>query len=184
MSLLFILGKDIKIRKALAWSACHKLGKVWKSTLKRNIKIRLFIATVESVLLYGSSTWTLTKTMEKSLDGTYTRMLRMALNVHWQEHKTNEEVYGKLPKVTSKVAERRCKLAGHCIRHIEEEASKTILWEPTEGRVNRGRKPTTYIDVLKRDTGLFNSAEIRTAMMDRVIWKSYVSLARKGVRPK
>ena len=52
--------------------------------------------------------------MEKSLDGTYTRMLRMALNVHWQEHKTNEEIYGKLPKVSSKVAERRCKLAGHC----------------------------------------------------------------------
>ena len=117
-------------------------------------------------------------------DKSYTRMLRMALNVSWREHRTNEHLYGDLPKLSHKIAERRCKLAGHCVRHPEEEASKTILWEPTEGRVNRGRKTTNYIDVLKRDTGLNNTNELRTAMMDREIWKGYVSMARTGVRPK
>ena len=175
---------DIKVRKALAWSACHKMQKIWKSSLPNKIKIRLFTATVESVLLYGCSTWTLTKAMEKSLDGTYTRMLRMALNVSWKEHKTNIDLYGNLPKLSSKIAERRCKLAGHCVRHPEEEASKTILWEPTEGTVNRGRKVTNYIDVLKRDTGLTNTNELRTAMMDRDIWRGLISKARTGVRPK
>ena len=72
---------DIKVRKALARTACHKLRKVWASSLKRSIKVRLFIATVESVSLYNSNTWTLTKQMEKRLDGVYTRMLRMAMNV-------------------------------------------------------------------------------------------------------
>ena len=67
---------DIKIRKALAWSACHKLRTIWSSTLKKSIKIRLFVSTVESVLLYGSSTWTVTKKLEKQIDGVYTRMLR------------------------------------------------------------------------------------------------------------
>ena len=176
--------RDIKIRKALAWVACHKMQKVWRSRLKKHLKRRLFIATVESVLLYGSSTWTLTKSMEKSLDGTYTRMLRMALNVSWREHKTNEELYENLPKISRKIAERRCRLAGHCVRHTEEEASKTVLWEPTEGRANRGRKITTYVDVLKKDTGLDNITELQTAMKDRETWKSYVSLARTGVRPK
>ena len=152
--------------------------------IPNKIKIRLFTATVESVLLYGCSTWTLTKAMEKSLDGTYTRMLRMALNVSWKEHKTNIDLYGNLPKLSSKIAERRCKLAGHCVRHPEEEASKTILWEPTEGTVNRGRKVTNYIDVLKRDTGLTNTNELRTAMMDRDIWRGLISKGRTGVRPK
>ena len=69
--------KDVKVRKALAWDACHKLSRVWSSPLKRYIKVRLFLAIVESVLLCGSNTWTLTK----KLDGTYTRMLRKALNV-------------------------------------------------------------------------------------------------------
>ena len=177
-------SNDIKIRKALAWSACHKMTKFWRSSLSRSLKIRLFIATVESVLLYGCSTWTLTQAMEKSLDGTYTRMLRMALGIKWMDHITNEEVYGNLPRVTTKIAERRCKLAGHCVRHPEEEASKLVLWEPAHGRVNRGRKKTTYIDMLKRDTGLNNIMELRTAMMDRNTWKIYVSLARTGVRPK
>ena len=89
-------AQDIKVRKALAWSACHKMQKIWKSSLPKKIKIRLFTATVESILLYGCSTWTLTKAMEKSLDRTYTRMLGMALNVSWKEHMTNIDLYGNI----------------------------------------------------------------------------------------
>ena len=48
--------QDIKVRKAMAWKACNKLTKIWKSTLSRNLKIKLFHATVESVLLYGCGT--------------------------------------------------------------------------------------------------------------------------------
>ena len=160
------------------------MRKIWKSTLPRQTKIRLFTATVESILLYGCETWTLTKGDEKSLDGAYTRMIRMALNVKWQEHRTNAEVYGNLSRVTWKIAERRCRLAGHCIRHPEEEASKTVLWVPTGGTTRRGRKNTTYIDVLKRDTGLQETNELRVAMLDRNLWKDFVSMARTGVQPK
>ena len=32
----------------------HSIRKVWKSNLKANLKRRLFVATVEYVLLYGS----------------------------------------------------------------------------------------------------------------------------------
>ena len=60
---------DITVRKALAWSACHRLRKVWNSNLQKQIKKRLFLSTVESVLLYGAETWTLTKTLEKQLNG-------------------------------------------------------------------------------------------------------------------
>jgi len=52
-------NKDIKTRKALAWNACHKLKIIWKSTLKKKLKIRLLCSTVESVLLYGCETWAL-----------------------------------------------------------------------------------------------------------------------------
>lgn len=39
---------------------------------------------------------------EKIVHGTYTSMLRMVLRVSWKDHVTNNEVYGALPKVTSK----------------------------------------------------------------------------------
>ena len=47
--------RDLRVRKAKAWAACHKLKKMWKSDLRRGLKIRLFVATVESILL--SSIW-------------------------------------------------------------------------------------------------------------------------------
>ena len=74
-------GKDFLVRKALAWSACHKLRKVWKSNLSEEIKKRLFLTTLELIALYGSETWSVDKTLCKRLDACYTRMLRMAMNI-------------------------------------------------------------------------------------------------------
>ena len=31
------------VRKALAWKACQKLAKIWKSPLQKSIKIKVFI---------------------------------------------------------------------------------------------------------------------------------------------
>ena len=74
--------KDISIRKAQAWRALNGMTKIWKSNMSKDLKIRFFIATIESILLYGCESWALSKAQEKSLDGTYTRMLRKALNIH------------------------------------------------------------------------------------------------------
>ena len=81
--------------------------------MRRHVKLNFFLATVESVLLYGSETWTMTPVLEKSLNGTYTRMLRAALNISWRDHIPNAILYGELPKVGDKVAYRRMTLAGH-----------------------------------------------------------------------
>ena len=67
--------KDISVRKALAWKALNSMMKIWKSGMRRPLKVRFFVATIESILLYGCESWTLSKAQEKSLDGTYTRML-------------------------------------------------------------------------------------------------------------
>ena len=105
---------------------------IWSSNLSKKFKTRLFITTVESILLYGSETWTITKSFEKKLDGCYTKMLRMARNVNWQDMIPNSELYGDLPLVSSKVT------ASHCVRHQEEEASKLTLWQPAHGKRSVG----------------------------------------------
>ena len=54
---------------------------IWKTDLTDKIKRNFFQAAVVSILLlYGCTTWTLTKRMEKKLGGNYTRMLRAILN--------------------------------------------------------------------------------------------------------
>ena len=50
-----------------------------------------------SILLCGCTTWTLTKRLEKKLDGNYTRMLRAILNKSWWQHPTKHQLYGHLP---------------------------------------------------------------------------------------
>ena len=166
---------DFVVRKAKAWAACHKLKKIWNSNLRRSLKVRLFTATVESILLYGSETWTLTESLKKRIDGCYTRMLRMALNVDWRLHKTNKEVYGTLPRATMKIQDRRMRLAGHIQRHNELLAHHTLLWEPTHGVRSRGRPALTFVDNIRADTGLTDTGEI-SRLADRLVllWRQRI----------
>ena len=41
----------------------------------------------------GITTWTLTKCIEKKLDGNYTKMLRAVLNKSWRQHPSKKQLY-------------------------------------------------------------------------------------------
>ena len=92
--------KDFKTRKAMAWSVCNKLDKIWRSNLDNNTKVYLFQTIIEPILLYGSETWTLSAKEHKRLDGAYTNLLRRAQNIHWKGHETLDRIYGKIPPIT------------------------------------------------------------------------------------
>ena len=68
--------KDIETRLTKAWTAIDRLSIIWKSDLTDKMKRSFFQAAVVSILLYGCTTWTLTKRLKKKLDGNHTRMLR------------------------------------------------------------------------------------------------------------
>ena len=137
--------KDISITKAQAWRALNGMMEIWKSNVSKDLKIRLFIASIESILLYGCETWALLKAQETSL---HTRMLRKALNIHWSSDIPNQQLYGELPAASNKIASCKLQLAGHCYRHPELRTQKLVLWEPTHRHRGRGRPKTTYIDTL------------------------------------
>ena len=71
--------KDIDTRLTKAWTAIDRLSIIWKSDLTDKMKRSFFQAAVVSILLYGCTTWTLTKRPKKKLDGNYTRILRAIL---------------------------------------------------------------------------------------------------------
>ena len=100
---------DFNTRKAQAWSACNRLHHVWQSNISNKTKISFFKACVESILLYGSETWTMKKELQDRLDGTYTRLLMRVKNISWHQHKTKAEIYEKLPPISSVVAQRKAK---------------------------------------------------------------------------
>ena len=61
--------KDIETRLTKAWTAIDRLSIIWKSDLTDKMKRSFFQAAVVSILLYGCTTWMLTKRLEKKLDG-------------------------------------------------------------------------------------------------------------------
>ena len=144
--------KDIETRLSKAWTAINRLSIIWKSDLTDKMKRSFFQAAVTSILLYGCTTWTLTKRLEKKLDGNYTRMLRAILNKSWQQHPTRHQLYGHLPPITKTIQVRRTRHAGHCWRSRDELIRDVLLWIPTHGRAKAGRPARTYIQQLCEDT--------------------------------
>ena len=62
--------------------------------MTNKMKRSFFQAAVVLILLYGCTTWTLTKRLD------YTRMLRAILNKSWQQHPTKHQLYDHRPPMT------------------------------------------------------------------------------------
>ena len=123
--------KDIDTRLTKAWTAIDRLSIIWKSDLTDKMKRSFFLAAIVSILLYGCTTWTLTKRLKKKLDGNNTRMFRAILNTSWRQHPTRHQLYGHLPPITKTIQVRQTRHAGHCWRSKDELISDVLLWIPT-----------------------------------------------------
>ena len=134
------------------------------------MKRRFFQAAVVSILLYGCTTWTLTKRLEKNLDSNYTRMLRAILSGNTP---TKHQLYGHLSPITKTIQARRTRHAGHSWRSRDELISNVLLWTPPYGRAKAGRPARTYIQQLCEDTGC-SPEDLPEAMNDREKWQERV----------
>ena len=137
------------------------------------MKCSFFQAAVASILLYGCTTWTQTKRLEKKLDGNYPRILRAILNKSWREHPTRHWLYGHLPPITKTIQVRQTRHAGPCWRSRDELISDVLLWTPTHGRAKAGRPARTYIQQLCEDMGCCPE-DLPEEMNDREKWRERV----------
>ena len=156
--------EDIDTRLTKTWTAINELSVIWKSDLTNKMKRSFFQAAVVTILLYGCTTWTLMKRLEKKLDGNYTRMLRAILNKSWRQHPTKHQLYGRLPPITKTIQVRPSRHAGRA--HV-------LLWTPTYGRAKAGRPARTYIQQLCEDTAC-SPEDLPEAMNDREKWRERV----------
>ena len=144
-----------------------------KSDLTDKMKRSFFQAAVVSILLYGCTTWTLSKRLEKKQDGNYTRMLRAILNMSWRQHITRHQVYGHLPPITKTIQVRRTRHAGHCWRNRDKLISDVLLGTPTYSRAKARRPAQTYIQQLCDDMRC-SPEDLPEVMNDREKWRERV----------
>ena len=115
--------RNISMRPAKLWTAINTLLIIWKSYLSPKIKWNFFHAAVLSMLLYGCSSWILTKHIEKQLDVNCTRMLLAILNKSWKQHTTKQQLYNQLPLISKTIQIRGTRHAGHYWR-----SKNKIMW--------------------------------------------------------
>ena len=149
------------------------LSIIWKSDQTDKMKRSFFHAVFVSILLYGCTTWTLTKRLEKKLDGNYTRILWAILNKSWRQHPTKHQLYGHLPLITKSIQVKRTRQTGHCWKSRDEHVSDVLLWTPTYGRAKAGRPARTHMLQLFEDTGC-SPEDLPEAMNDREKWRERV----------
>ena len=137
------------------------------------MKRSFFQAAVVSILLYGCTTWTLTKRLEKKLDGNCTKMLGAILNKSWRQHPTKHQLYDHLPRITKTIQVRRIRHAGHCCRSRDDLISDVRLWTLTYGRAKAGWPARAYIEQLCEDTGC-SPEDLPEAVNNREKWRERV----------
>ena len=130
------------------------------------MKLSFFQAAIVSILLYGYTTWTLTKRLDKRLDGNYTRMLQAILNKSWRQHPTKQRLYGHLPPITKSIQVRRARYAGYYWRIRDELMRDVHLRTPSHGSAKPGRPAS-------EDTGC-SPGDLPEAIKDWDGWRERV----------
>ena len=165
--------KDIDTRLTKAWTAIDRLSVIWKIDLTNKMKCSFFQVPVVLILLYGCTTWMLTKRMEKKLDGNYTRILQAILNKSWKQHSTKQQLYGHLPPIMKTIQVRRTWHAGHCWRSRHELINDVLLWTPltwpSKSRVTSSNQHITALWEYRTPVALLRS------LSGKYPWERYES---------
>ncbi len=190
------LKPEITRRRGLAASAFQSLWKpLWRhQTISRKTKLRIYNSAVLSILLYGSETWPLNKTLAARLDGFDSRALRTIENIRWPQRVSNKILRSRTcqPRASCLAAQRRTRWFGHVLRLPPDHPTRAILqFDPRDAgwRRPRGRPRTRWLDVLAGDLQQHGIAveDAEQLAQDRQHWKQLVHLVgsthRDGTPP-
>nr|VZI51314.1 unnamed protein product [Spirometra erinaceieuropaei] len=119
-------------------------------------KIRVYRASVQSVLLYGCECWALRVKDERKLEAFDHHCLRTILRVKSTDFVSNETVRARcdnIARVTQAIQEGRLKWFEHVLRRPPQQLSVTALGpEPLpRGRRRRGGRFETWLDTVRQD---------------------------------
>nr|VZI45314.1 unnamed protein product [Spirometra erinaceieuropaei] len=204
------VGLSINAAKTKVFSSCIpdqekaplgidgcQLEEVGLNTLERGYclmdRIRVYRASVRSVLLYGCECWALRVEDERKLKVFDYHCLRTILRVKFTDFVSNETVrarYDNIARITQAIQERRLRWFVHVLRRPPPELSVTAL-DPAplpHWRRRRGGQLKTWLDTVRRDMEVVLGPSVfglrrwrrewvelsRSAAADRHAWRGTV----------
>ena len=158
------------------------MNEIFFGDISIEVKVCFFNCYVSSVFLYNCETWTLTKTLENTIDSFQRRLLRIAvLNVKWLNIATSDTIYAVTRQIlwSQVIARRELGWLGHPLRLSDDTPAKIALqYSLRQTKKPRGRQRTTWISMMKMkllDMGLEWEAANRLAD-DRLAWNNFIEL--------
>ena len=153
--------EDIKRRNILAINAANSLHRFSENKkLTINLKLKLMNTYIEPVFLYNSERWTLTKSMEESINAFQQRIFRRyCFNIKWPKTPGNHNLYEKTKIVEwkKKVTMRRLKCFSKMASAQEEIPVKVALrYRLSNYALPRGKPQNTWISKVREKLNEMN----------------------------
>lgn len=171
--------KEVKIRIAIAKHKFQEMHSIFVNrNLSMKIKTRLLKCYIWSVLTYGCETWTLTPELEGNIEAAEMWFLRRMLKISYVDRITNKEVMvraGVKRELLSTITKRQLNFLGHVLR--KEGLECLVLQGRMEGKRGRGRPRTTFMDRIKKVTGINSTKTIFDYARDRTCWREVTAKA-------
>ena len=175
---------EIKKRLAVATNQLARLDKIWNSSsINISTKIKLLKSLITSIALYGSETWTYTKSLERRINAFEMRCFRRILKITWRQKITNTEVkeritrqIGKYEPLLETARRRKLQWFGHITRRTGSLAYD-IMHGAVEGNRNRGRPRNSWLGDIVAWTKRDATTCVRLAR-DREGWRKIVNSSK------
>ena len=174
LGMLLDTKQEWKRRKQLTTTAMLKLKKIWNSSITRNKKLKIYKAYVQSIMLFGCSTWAMDKGMVRSVDSFNRKMVRYVCGVFWPNRMKTETVNALIKPVSQIVTRRRWQMLGHILRMDDLVPAKQFTINCLKKKnAKRGRPSTSLLTTSKHDLKAhkLNIDQAVELAQDRDLWK-------------
>jgi hypothetical protein len=173
-------GPEVRSRIAKAENAFALLtARLWSiQRIDLSTKMRVYLAAVRPVLLYGCETWPMNIEDERRIQAFEYRCWRRILSITYLDRVSNEEVtrrMGAPPLCSVELRRRRLTYLGHVLRrHPDFPARRALLARPGAGwKRPRGKPRTTWQSTVFKDIQRTNPHHVYPTW--KTAWKSIIS---------
>ena len=167
---------EIIKRIALAKNTFRKMSPLLtNNSISWETKSRVLRCYVWSTLLYGSECWTITKELQNKLEAAEMWFWRRILKISWTHKVSNKDVLIRAKTqrtLMETIRKKQLEFLGHLCR--KKGLEHQLLTGKIEGKRDRGRQRTTYMDSLKLLTNEKNAGTLLQKTDDRENWKTLI----------
>ena len=124
-------------------------------------------------MLFGCSTWSMNKEMERSIDGFNRRMVRHACEIFWPKRTSTKEVNVFIEPVTCEAKKRRWQMLGHVMPMNDHVPANIATIDAIKTKKEKRGRPNTSLLTTIKDDLKRHSLSIEEAIELAKDWKSW-----------